>query len=89
MGYSRKCSFSPPGAGFFGLMNLKENARCTPIARTGRVQDWIDSPEGRLSVSCTTFVVEDSMEGPEGIEASWKFTSHALRNAAGASIHLS
>jgi hypothetical protein len=29
------------------------------------------------------------MEGPEGIEASWKFTSHALRNAAGASIHLS
>ena len=70
-------------------MTLKENARCTPIARTGRVQDWIDSPEGRLSVSCTTFVVEDSMEGPEGIEASWKFTSHALRNAAGASIHLS
>jgi hypothetical protein len=29
------------------------------------------------------------MEGPEGIEASWRFISHALRNAAGAAIHLS
>ena len=27
----------------------------------------------RLPVSCTVFVVEDSMEGPNGIEASWKF----------------
>jgi hypothetical protein len=70
-------------------MKLKEKARCTPIARTGRVQDWIDSPESRLAVSCTTFVVEDSMEGPDGIEASWRFVSHALRNAAGAAIHLS
>ena len=70
-------------------MNLKENARCDKIARTGRVESWLSSPESRLAVSCTTFVVEDSMEGPEGIEASWKFTSHALRNAAGASIHLS
>jgi hypothetical protein len=70
-------------------MKLKEKARFEKIARTGRVQDWLDSPEGRLAVSCTTFVVEDSMEGPDGIEASWQFTSHALRNAAGASIHLS
>jgi hypothetical protein len=33
--------------------------------------------------------VEDSMEGPEGIEASWRFASHALRNGAGVAIHLS
>jgi len=59
------------------------------IARTGRVQSWIDEPEGRLPVSCTVFVVEDSMEGPNGIEASWKFASHALRNGAGVAIHLS
>lgn len=59
------------------------------IARTGRVQSWIDNPGSRLPVSCCVFVVEDSMEGPEGIEASWRFTSYALRNAAGCSIHLS
>ena len=70
-------------------MRLKEKARCTPIARTGRVQDWMDSPENRLAVSCTTFAVEDSMEGEDGIEASWRFVSHALRNAAGAAVNLS
>jgi len=70
-------------------MNLKEKARCTPIARTGRVQDWMDNPENRHAVSCTTFVVEDSMEGRDGIEASWRFTSHGLRNGAGVAIHLS
>jgi hypothetical protein len=59
------------------------------IARTGRVQNWIDNPESRLPVSCTVFVVEDSMDGPEGIEASWRFASHALRNGAGCAIHLS
>ena len=59
------------------------------ISRTGRVQSWIDDPNGRLPVSCTVFVVEDSMEGPEGIEASWRFASHALRNGAGVAIHLS
>ena len=59
------------------------------IARTGRVQSWMDEPEGRLPVSCTVFVVEDSMEGPNGIEASWRFASHALRNGAGVAIHLS
>lgn len=61
----------------------------SPIARTGRVQNWIDNPESRLPVSCTVFVVKDEMEGPEGIEASWRFASHALRNGAGCAIHLS
>ena len=59
------------------------------ISRTGRVQSWLDNPESRLPVSCTVIVVEDSMEGPEGIEASWRFASHALRNGAGCAIHLS
>ena len=59
------------------------------ISRTGRVQSWLDNPESRLPVSCTVFVIEDSMEGPEGIEASWRFASHALRNGAGCAIHLS
>ena len=59
------------------------------IARTGRVQSWIDNPESKLPVSCTVFVVEDSMEGPEGIEASWRYVSHGLRNAAGVAVHLS
>ena len=59
------------------------------IARTGRVQSWIDNPQSRLPVSCTVFVVEDSMEDPDGIEASWRFVSHALRNGAGVAVHLS
>ena len=59
------------------------------ISRTGRVQNWIDDPDSRLPVSCTVFVVEDSMEGPNGIEASWRFTSTALRYGAGVAIHLS
>ena len=59
------------------------------IARTGRVQNWIDDQNSRLPVSCTVFVVEDSMEGPDGIEASWRFVSHALRYGAGVAIHLS
>ena len=59
------------------------------IARTGRVQSWLDNPESKLPVSCTVFVVDDSMEGPNGIEASWRFVSHALRNAAGVAVHLS
>lgn len=59
------------------------------IARTGRVQSWIDNPESRLPVSCTIFVVEDTMEGPNGIEASWRFVSHALRYGAGVAVHLS
>ena len=59
------------------------------ISRTGRVQSWLDNPESRLPVSCTVFVVEDSMEGPDGIEASWRFVSHALRYGAGCAVHLS
>jgi hypothetical protein len=59
------------------------------IARTGRVQSWIDDPTSRLPVSCTVFVVEDTMEGPNGIEASWRFVSHALRYGAGVAVHLS
>ena len=59
------------------------------ISRTGRVQSWIDDPTSRLPVSCTIFSVADSCEGPEGIEASWRFASHALRNGAGVAIHLS
>ena len=59
------------------------------ISRTGRVQSWIDDPQGRLPVSCTVFVVQNEMEGPDGIEASWRFASHALRNGAGVAIHLS
>ena len=58
------------------------------IARTGRAQSWIDDPTSRLPVSCTVFVVEDSMEGPNGIEASWRFVSHALRYGAGVAVHL-
>jgi len=58
------------------------------IARTGRVQNWIDNPTSRLPVSCTVYVVEDSMTGPNGIEASWRFCSHALRFGAGVAIHL-
>ena len=59
------------------------------ISRTGRVQSWMDDPTGRLPVSCTVFKVSNEMEGPEGIEASWKFASHALRYGAGCAIHLS
>ena len=59
------------------------------ISRTGRVQSWIDDPKGRLPVSCTVFTVENEMEGPNGIEASWRFASHALRFGAGCAIHLS
>ena len=59
------------------------------IARTGRVQAWIDNPTDRLPVSCTIFNVQDSMEGSDGIEASWRFVSHALRYGAGVAVHLS
>nr|AKH48882.1 ssDNA binding protein [uncultured marine virus] len=59
------------------------------IAKTGRVKSWQEDPEARLPVSCTVFVVEDSMEGTDGIESSLRFVSHALRNGAGVSVHLS
>ena len=60
------------------------------IARTGRVQNWIDDPTSRLPVSCTVMNVQDSMdEGQDSIEASWRFVSHALRYGAGVALHLS
>ena len=59
------------------------------IARTGRVQSWIDDPNGRLPVSCTTFLVDNELDGPDGIQASWRFASTALRGGAGVAIHLS
>jgi hypothetical protein len=60
------------------------------IARTGRVQGWIDDPTSRLPVSCTVINVEDSMDyGQDSIEASWRFVSHALRYGAGVAVHLS
>ena len=59
------------------------------ISRTGRVQAWIDDPSGRLPVSCTVMNVENELEGTNGIEASWRFASHALRRGAGVAIHLS
>ncbi len=60
------------------------------IARTGRVQGWIDDPTSRLPVSCTVIEVQDSMDyGEDSIEASWRFVSHALRYGAGVAVHLS
>jgi hypothetical protein len=60
------------------------------IARTGRVQNWIDDPTSRLPVSCTVIEVQDSMDyGQDSIEASWRFVSHALRYGAGVAVHLS
>ena len=60
------------------------------IARTGRVQGWIDDPTSRLPVSCTVIEVSDSMDyGEDSIEASWRFVSHALRYGAGVAVHLS
>jgi len=59
------------------------------ISRTGRVQSWIDDPTGRLPVSCTVFVCDNELESENGIEASWRFASHALRNGAGVAVHLS
>ncbi len=71
------------------LLALSKMSTKELIARTGRVQSWIDDPTSRLPVSCTVFVVEDEMEGPNGIEASWRFVSHALRYGAGVAVHLS
>ena len=58
------------------------------IARTGRVQSWIDDPTSRLPVSCTsssqTIQWKDLMD--------WKLAGdlcHALRFGAGVAVHLS
>lgn len=68
----------------FDIKQIPEHA-----AVTGRIENWINNPKGRLGVSCTRFVVEDSMEGKDGIEDSWIFTSYGLRNAQGVAIDLS
>ena len=60
------------------------------VARTGRVQSWLDNPNKKLPVSCTVFVVDDTFdETDNGLDASFRFVSHALRNAAGVAVHLS
>ncbi len=59
------------------------------IARTGRVQSWIDDPEGRLPVSCTVFVPTNSLDGPDGITNAIRYAIHGLRYGAGVAIHLS
>ena len=59
------------------------------ISRTGRVQSWMDDPTSRLPVSCTVHVPSDSMEGPDGLESSWRYVSFALRHGAGVAVHLS
>jgi hypothetical protein len=58
-------------------------------AVVGRVKSWLKNPTKKLPASCTVFSVEDSMEGKDGIEESWIFVSHGLRNAAGVAIDLS
>ena len=60
------------------------------ISRTGRVQQWLDNPESRLPVSCTVFVVEDSMEGENGIEqAGDSYLTHSAMEQELRSIYLS
>jgi hypothetical protein len=70
-------------------MKLTKNLN-PAIAMTGRVESWIENPTRRYPVSCTVFVVEDTMdENPDGLEGSWQFASKALRYGAGVAIHLS
>ena len=59
------------------------------IARTGRVQNWLDDPSDSLPVSCTVFNVADSMWGHNGIVDSYAFATNALQKGAGCAIHLS
>lgn len=59
------------------------------LALTGRIESWIKNPENKLPVSCTSFTVQDSIEGPDGIDDSLIFTSYGLRNAQGVAINLS
>ncbi len=60
------------------------------IAMTGRVESWLDNPTRRYPISCTVFVVEDTMdEHPDGLEGAFTFCSKALRYGAGVAVHLS
>lgn len=68
---------------------LLELLKANPeIEVVGRILNWLANPESRYPVSCTMMVVEDSMEGKDGIEESWLFTSKALRYGAGVSLYL-
>ena len=59
------------------------------IARTGRVQNWLDDPTETLPVSCTVINVMDSMWGKNSITESWDFAAYALQKGAGVAVHLS
>ena len=46
------------------------------IARTGRVQSWIDDPAIHACPSAARFLcVTTVWTGPNGIEASWRYVS--------------
>lgn len=64
---------------------------CPPrgLLLTGRITSYLDKPVGRLPVSCTVFVVQDTYTGKDGIAEALTFTSYGLRNAAGVAVHLS
>ena len=71
-------------------MKLKEQVQSPAVAMTGRVESWLKNPTRRYPQSCTVFVVEDTMdEHEDSIEASFLFTSKALRYGAGVAIHVS
>ena len=70
-------------------MKTRPQVDCSPIARTGRVDNWLNDPTDVLPVSCTITVVEDSMWGENSITDSWLFTTYALQNGAGVAVHLS
>ena len=59
------------------------------LAITGRIKSWLNNPVDKLPVSCTSFTVEDSIEGKDGIDDSLVFTSYGLRNAQGVAVNLS
>lgn len=59
------------------------------LALTGRIRSWLENPVSRCPASCTTFNIKDSMEGRDGIEDSWIFTSKGLRYAAGVALNYS
>lgn len=68
---------------------LRENIPFA-LAVPGRPFEYLHSDDDALlPVSCTVFSVEDSMEGKNGIEDSWIFTSRALRHGAGVAVDLS
>lgn len=65
---------------------LREQARQMPwLALTGRVDDWLKDPDGRLPVSCTVRKVSNSWQD---VLDSLIFASNALRYAAGVAINL-